>query len=139
MISFTLQPLYPRKISVTHWTGRPQSRSERCGEQKNPGLPEIEPRSPSSWPGYYAVVDILGTNSVWTCGQIKTFTWNILPPSLALNMETITSSETSVTTYKTTRCLYYRRLQCLENLKSRIRTTHRTQAELHFASQLLEK
>jgi hypothetical protein len=51
VVSFTPLPLYPRgkspRYPLDRKLGGPQSRSGRCGEEKNLALPEIEP-GPSS-------------------------------------------------------------------------------------------
>jgi hypothetical protein len=48
-------------------------------------------------------VVVLGCNAVWACRKIKTFLRNILLSSLTLKMEALCSSETLVSTYKSTR------------------------------------
>jgi hypothetical protein len=53
-------------------------------------------------------VGLLGSNTVWTIlrREIQTFRRNILSPSSALKLEVVCSTETLVSTYKSTRRYY---------------------------------
>jgi hypothetical protein len=51
----------------------------------------------------FADVGLLGCNAVWNCRYIPVFRGNILFPSLTMKMEIVYSSETLVSTYKSTR------------------------------------
>jgi hypothetical protein len=70
----------------------------------------------------YLAVGLLGCDAVWTCRYIPTFWRNILPLSSALIMKTVCFTETSVSTYKSTRRHnpedQHRHFHCRENLKS---------------------
>jgi hypothetical protein len=52
VVSFTLLPLYPRernhRYTLDRRRGGLQSRSGRCGEEKNLALPRVEPGPSSS-------------------------------------------------------------------------------------------
>jgi hypothetical protein len=68
VVSFTPQPLYPRRKSSRYpldsRLGGPQSRSGRSGEDKN-SQPGIEPRSSSQYPSLYWL----------SCPGFPTFYW----------------------------------------------------------------
>jgi hypothetical protein len=69
-----------------------------------------------------SMLPFLDSKPKWNCRQVPTFRRNVLPPSSALKIEAICSSETLVSTYKSIWHFYpedqHRHLHRRESLKS---------------------